>query len=260
VEVVDLSANVVRHHAYFNDANGRVLENPKVSVYVNDGRQHLRMQPPGTYDIITAEPPPLTEAGIASLYSTEFYRLARSRLSEGGFLSQWLPAYQVSENSVRSLIRSFVDVFPASVMLHGGGKELILMGVNGDSIVLELGKAWRRIVSNPRLARDLHGIGVGSPVDLVGVFAGGALALQSATRSVRPVTDDRPIIEYDSRSHLTETRLPSDIFAVSQVASWCPRCFRDGQLIPAMRDLAPLLRQMAALYRSERFLQFSNVR
>jgi hypothetical protein len=199
-------------------------------------------------------------AGIASLYSTEFYRLARSRLSEGGLLSQWLPAYQVSEGSVRSLVRSFVDVFPASVLLRGGGKELILMGVKGDSVELELEKAWRGIASNPRLRRDLHRIGVESPVDLAGVFAGNAQTLQRATRNARAVTDDRPIIEYDSRSHLTETRLPSDIFAVSEVASWCPRCFRNGQLIAGMRDLAPLLRQMAALYRSERFLRFSTVR
>ena len=64
-------------------------------MYVNDGRQHLQMQPPGSYDLITLEPPPIGYAGVAALYSREFYALARTRLKPSGYVSQWLPAYQV---------------------------------------------------------------------------------------------------------------------------------------------------------------------
>jgi spermidine synthase len=53
------------------------------------------MQAPASYDLITLEPPPIGYAGVASLYSEEFYALARSRLKPRGFVSQWLPSYQV---------------------------------------------------------------------------------------------------------------------------------------------------------------------
>src|SRR6185503_6728492 len=96
VEVADLSRDILGHAAYFRDANKDVLNDPRVRVYVNDGRQHLAMQPAAAYDLITLEPPPIAHAGVAALYSREFYALARSRLKPGGYLSQWLPAYQLS--------------------------------------------------------------------------------------------------------------------------------------------------------------------
>ena len=64
---------MLEHAGYFRDANGGVLGDSRVSVYVNDGRQHLQMQPNAVYDLITLEPPPITHAGVAALYSREFY-------------------------------------------------------------------------------------------------------------------------------------------------------------------------------------------
>ncbi len=56
-----------------------MLTDPRVVVYVNDGRQHLQMEPARSYDLITLEPPPIVHAGVAALYSREFYRWPRTR-------------------------------------------------------------------------------------------------------------------------------------------------------------------------------------
>ena len=87
VDLADLSRDILAHAAYFRDGNRDVLTDPRLSVHINDGRQHLQMQPAGTYDLITLEPPPIAYAGVGALYSREFYALARSRL-EGGRLHQ----------------------------------------------------------------------------------------------------------------------------------------------------------------------------
>src|SRR6185436_6640346 len=58
VEVADLSRQILELATTFRDANGNVLTDPRVAVFVNDGRQHLRMQPEQSYDLITLEPPP----------------------------------------------------------------------------------------------------------------------------------------------------------------------------------------------------------
>jgi predicted membrane-bound spermidine synthase len=63
VEVADLSRNVLDHASWFGSTNGNVLRDPRVSVYLNDGRHHLQMQPPGSYDLVTLEPPPIGYAG-----------------------------------------------------------------------------------------------------------------------------------------------------------------------------------------------------
>ena len=46
IDVVDLSRSILEHAGYFRDANGGVLGDRRVRVYVNDGRQHLRMVSP----------------------------------------------------------------------------------------------------------------------------------------------------------------------------------------------------------------------
>ena len=96
----------IDHAGYFKDANRDVLNDPRVVVYINDGRQHLQMQPAASYDVIALEPPPIAQAGVGALYSREFYTLVRSRLRPKGYISQWLPAYQVPAATTLAMIRA----------------------------------------------------------------------------------------------------------------------------------------------------------
>ena len=128
VEVADLSRDILAYSRYFADSNHDVLRDKRVSTFVNDGRQHLQMQSEGVYDLIALEPPPLAHAGVGALYSKDFYTLARSRLKEGGFISQWLPAYQVPSAVTLSLVRAFLDVFPHAVLISGAQPNLLLIG------------------------------------------------------------------------------------------------------------------------------------
>ena len=68
IDVADLSKDILASAGYFKDVNGDVLKDRRVSVYVNDGRQHLQMVAPASYDLITLEPPPIAYAGVAALY------------------------------------------------------------------------------------------------------------------------------------------------------------------------------------------------
>ena len=137
IDVADLSRHVLEHAGYFRDANGGVLDDRRVTVYVNDGRQHLQMQPHAVYDLVTLEPPPIAHAGVAALYSREFYALVRSRLKAGGYLSQWLPAYQVPAETSLAMVRAFIDVFPQSVLLSGMHSEFLLVGTTADRIEID---------------------------------------------------------------------------------------------------------------------------
>ena len=53
VDVADLSRDILAHASYFVDANRDVLNDPRVVVYVNDGRHHLQMQPASSYDPVS---------------------------------------------------------------------------------------------------------------------------------------------------------------------------------------------------------------
>jgi len=226
VDVADVSRHILDHAEYFRDANHDALHSTKVSVYVNDGRQHLEMSAPSAYDLITLEPPPIAHAGVAALYSREFYELAHSRLTPGGYISQWLPAYQVPEESSLAMVRAFVDVFPQSVLLSGTQAELLLIGTTARRLELDPDRVTMKLQSEPARREDLERIDLGTLRDIAGTFVGSAATLARATATATAVTDDRPVQEYSVRSGLTAglQGVPSALFDVTNVAAWCPRC------------------------------------
>lgn len=259
LEVVDLSKNIMKHAHYFSMSNHNIIEDERVSVFINDGRHHLRMQADASYDLITLEPPPIASAGIASLYSREFYQLARAKLRDGGFMTQWLPGYQVSGEMNLSIIRAFIDVFPNAILLSGHLRNFILIGINGDTNQLDIAKIRSRIEADPRLERELAAISVESLTALVGTFISDAATLKQATRNSAAVTDDWPGMEYISGAMLFEMRLPESIFALESVSEWCPSCFRDGQPIFKLRQLPAYLSALDACYRGNTFLEFTRL-
>ena len=231
VDVADLSRHVLEHASYFRDANHDVLQDRRVTVYVNDGRQHLQMQPLAVYDLITLEPPPIAHAGVAALYSREFYALARSRLKPGGYLSQWLPAYQVPARTSLAMIRAFIDVFPQSVLLSGMYSEFLLVGTNADTIQIDPDRLAVALKRAPAVQEDLRRIDLGTVTEIVGTFVGSADTLVRATRESSAVSDDRPIQEYGVRSAIGSglQGVPASVFDLSAAGTWCPRCF-SGEL------------------------------
>ena len=238
VEVADLSRDILRYAGEFGETNQHVLSDPRVAVFVNDGRHHLQMQRPGSYDLITLEPPPIAYAGVASLYSREFYELARTRLTSRGYTSQWLPAYQVPTSTTLAMIRAFVDVFPHSVLLSGAQADLLLVGTAAPRIEIDPHHVAMTLSSAPALRADMARLNLGSVREIVGTFLGSARTLASATAAVAPATDDRPIQEYASRSSRSLSAVvPSSVVDLSAVDQWCAGCFADGRVAPVASGL-----------------------
>ena len=250
VEVADLSKEILAHAGYFTDANHNVLNDPRVVVYVEDGRQHLRMRGGGPYDLIALEPPPIAHAGVGALYSSEFYALARARLTAKGYISQWLPAYQVPADTTLAMIRAFVDIFPQAVLLCGTNQELLLVGTTDSRIEIDPNRLAMALADAPAVQSDLRRIGLGTITDIVGTFVAAPRTLHEATRAQGPVTDDRPIQEYGAKSRLTRNYelLPASIFDLDRVSEWCPGCFAGATPVPLAEGLDVHLASLAGVY------------
>ena len=236
VEIVDLSRHILEHADYFKTFNGDVLHDPRVEVYINDGRHHLQMQGglktdigAAQYDLITLEPPPIVHAGVAALYTTEFYSRARARLAPNGYMTQWLPAYGVPQSMILSMVRSFVDVFPNAVLLSGASSNLLLVGTTAARNEIDPARLATALRNAPAAQMDLQRLDLGTPREIVGMFVASSETLTNATRDVAPVTDDRPIQEYGRQSLLPlNVPIPPSLIAVDRVAAWCPSCNIEG--------------------------------
>lgn len=251
VDLADLSRDILAHAVYFADGNRDVLSDARLRVHINDGRQHLQMQPPGTYDLITLEPPPIAYAGVAALYSREFYALAHSRLKDGGYISQWLPAYQVPTATTLAMVRAFVEVFPQAVLLSGAESDLILIGTTADRIEIDPDRLAAALARTPAVQMDLERVDLGQPHQIIGTFVGSARTLNEATAGIAPVTDDHPLQEYGVRSLLNFGRVvPGSVVDLRGVGEWCPKCFADGNPVAAVQSLPAYLALLDLAYRA----------
>jgi len=251
IDVADLSRGILEHASFFDAGNHRVLTDPRVSVFVNDGRQHLQMQPAGSYDLITLEPPPITYAGVAALYSKEFYELARSRLTAGGYVSQWLPTYQAPSATALSMIRAFIDVFPRAVLLSGAQADLLLIGTAGPAIELDPDRLAAALERRPAVRDDLSRLDLGHAYEIAGAFVGSASRMRAATGDIPPVTDDWPFTEHSVLSALNPgDDVPSAVIKVDELSEWCPRCFVKGAPVPAVAGLDLYIRLLELAYRA----------
>lgn len=251
IEIVDLSKNVLGLAPYFSQWNRDILTDPRVSVIVNDGRQHLRMTPERSFDLISLEPPPLNHAGTAALYTEEFYRLAYRALKAGGYMTQWVPFNQVREENSRRLVKAFLDVFPNAVLLNGAYRDFILMGQKEGPNQIDWLSAERRLRSRSLVMESLREVNLAEPVDWLGTFVGSAPRLTTALSNVKPMTDDEPVIEYYSQEGFT--KFPRDLFETGDLADWCPTCFHGGQLAADLSVLGQYLAVMQDIYHSKAF-------
>jgi len=190
--VAELLPAVVRAAPNFRGTYG-AYDDPGLQIRLRDGRRELQGSPQ-RYDLITLEPPPPSAAGVANLYSSDFYRLARDRLERGGLVAQWLPLPTQNEEDSRALVASFLAVFPHASVWTTELHEMLLVGsmepveLNGERIA--------RRYAQPQVAAALREVGVPTVADLLATWVAGTDGLARFAGDIAPVTDDRPAIEY----------------------------------------------------------------
>ncbi|OGS52288.1 MAG: hypothetical protein A3J79_03280 [Elusimicrobia bacterium RIFOXYB2_FULL_62_6] len=91
VDVAELVPAVAEAGPLFTPLWGELLKRNKFTVILNDGRNEL-LRTKKIYDAIVVDvTPPIYSSGAVNVYSRDFFRLARKRLSAGGVLSLWIP-------------------------------------------------------------------------------------------------------------------------------------------------------------------------
>jgi len=188
----ELMPEVVRAAALFQGSH-HVTSDPRIELRLSDGRREL-LRSNETYDLITLEPPPPSAAGVVNLYSTDFYTLASRRLNQNGLLAQWLPLPTQTSDDTRSLVRSFLDVFPYATLWTTELHEMLLVG---SLAPMELDAA--RIATRfqqPDVSTSLREVGIDSPAALLATFLCDRSGLERYAGNIPSVTDDRPRIEY----------------------------------------------------------------
>lgn len=171
--ICEIEPRVTGAARLFAPENYGVLDDPRVEVVFDDAR-HFLATTREHFDVITSDPIHPWVRGNSVLFSREYYAIVKSKLSQGGIATQWVPLYETSERAIQIQMRTFSDAFPEGTVwnssISGRGYDVVLLGRNGP-LTFDAAAIEARLARTPKVAQSLREVRINSVVDLLGTYA-----------------------------------------------------------------------------------------
>jgi spermidine synthase len=200
IDCVEIEPAVIKAAPYLADLNRGVLNDPRVHIIFDDARNFL-LSSREKYDLIISEPSNPWIAGIATLFTDEYYAAARLRLAPGGMFVQWVQSYSLEPDDLRMIMASFAPHFAEVTLWRGEETDLLLLGRTDDS-PFQFSRL-RALWQNQVLRKDFESLDVHEPEGLVAYYLLDDAAIRKMGEGSVLNTDDRTLLEY----HAPQTML-----------------------------------------------------
>lgn len=199
VDALEISPEVAEASRFFTGGLPSPLDDPRTRLIVADGRTHLTLSK-RHYDVIVSEPSNPWMAGVASLFTREFFEAASARLSPDGILCQWVNTYDISLRDLQSVVATMASVFPHGTLWLVGEGDLLILGSRKpfDDRFDTLVHAWQR----PGVADDLRAAAVFDAFGVLSTFIGGNEAIERFGAGASIQRDDRLALEFSAPNAL----------------------------------------------------------
>jgi spermidine synthase len=192
--LAEIEPNVVGAARTFGKYKNDVLDDPKLKIVFNDGRNFL-LTTKNKYDVITADPIHPWTQGSGYLYTEEYFKLASEHLLPGGIMCQWLPIYELSIDDLKSVVRTFSQNFKYT-MTWMTQYDAEIIGSNSPILINEE-ELERRIGYEP-IANDLHPVIMGSATDFLSYFVMGTAGMAAFGKDAVINTDNNLYLEFST--------------------------------------------------------------
>lgn len=207
IRLIELAPEMVEAHAHLRDLTDRALEDRRLQLRIDDGRNFMTMSDE-RFDLVTADPIHPRITGVGYLYTREYYQAIRNRLRPGGIVLQWMPMYSISPASFDVAFRTFALVFPHASFWYVRGHGLFVATL--DDFTFDYGAFAERFMYQA-VRDDFASIGIGSPEELLGHLLMDAAHVKryverSSDRRIN--TDDNAHLEYRTPFEFTQETKP----------------------------------------------------
>src|SRR5215475_4605032 len=153
IDCVEIEPEVYRAGPWFSTINRKSYENPRVHLTFNDARNYMnttRKQ----YDIIISEPSNPWIAGVASLFTAEFYDRAAEVLKPDGVFAQWIQLYELDPEDLRMVLFEVQRKFP-EVSVWVTDSDFIIIATRQPQ-KLDMARVSSIVRSDPTMVRDFR--------------------------------------------------------------------------------------------------------
>ena len=271
VDAVELLPEVIAASGEFTRAFAGGAPNEHLHLIAADARRYVRASD-RHYDVIVSDNFHPARSGSGSLYTVEHFEAVHSRLAPDGLFCQWLPLHQLDLRTLRSIVKSFLAVYPhGTAMLASNSLETPVVGLVGRA---DDGRfdahTLRKRMTNVMLPEMLANAGIEDELALLGSFIAGADSLRQFAGDAPANTDDLPVVAYRAPrvtyapDSLPRDRLllllaelsvepreviaaaPDDVLPARLAAYWAARnrFIESGQSVRPSRDVEEMLAQV----------------
>jgi len=252
VTCVEISPAMVEASNLFRSYNGDAVDDPRLHLIIEDGRNHLLLTE-DMYDVVISEPTNPWISGVGNLFTREYFRLIRQKLKEGGTACVWLQAYGLDPADFRMIVRTFLDVFPhTSLWEPVAGTDFILIGqkkpfdLNLDDIEKKFGI--------PGVSADLERIGIESPIEFLKFFVSGPSRLKKYSRPGEFHTDDNSRLEFSCPKSMYTNTTAKQLEEIHQYRENPLSYLTDGVSEQERKELDSILRGRGMMINAVRSL------
>jgi spermidine synthase len=208
IDCVEIEPAVLEAAPKLERLHRGVIGDPRLRIYFDDARNFLQTSRE-RYDLIISEPSNPWIAGIASLYTKEFFQMVRERLAPGGNFVQWIQAYGLSTDDFSTILASLQPGFKDVTLWHSSGRDFLVLAHDSD-VPLGFDRA-RALWSNRSLRRDFAELHLTQPESWPAYYRLGNKEIAKLTARAKVNADDLNRIEYSAPQHLLRPALTGEL-------------------------------------------------
>jgi spermidine synthase len=195
VDVIELEQATLDASRFFSSVNHLeyplrefpFVQAPRLTVINNDGRNYLTTTS-RRYDVVISEPSNPWITGVSNLFTVDHFRAASQALSPNGIFVQWVQLYELSPSNIRTILRTFSQVFPHVRVFSADAfsSDTVVVG-SFAPIQINLGRMQDVFASSEQIRNALAPAKVERPEDIVSriMFGSRAEVLQYAQNEER---------------------------------------------------------------------------
>jgi spermidine synthase len=202
IECVELLENVVKAARYFDAYTSNCLADPRLHLIVGDGRNHILLTKK-KYDVIISQPTNPWIAGVGDLFTKEYLEMAKRRLKPNGIICVWFETYYMGDGDLRSMVKTFLSVFPYASMWMANEVDVIFLG---SLAPLSFDDRLAATIRTPAIASDLKRVWINDITDVLSCYVWGTDGLERYSQREKQLhTDDNMMLEYSIAKKVFQT-------------------------------------------------------
>ncbi len=168
LDCLELVPGEIKANSKFNDINYNILQNKKFQLTINDARNFL-LTTTRRYDVLESDAVhPEIDIGTNT---KEYFEICKSRLSEQGIFSSWIPLFGISEENFKIMLKTMQTVFPHVMVWYSpqyNSKHALLMGMK-KKLRIDFGALKKEMEKEP-IRKSLAEVGLDDPYHLLSCF------------------------------------------------------------------------------------------